>query len=552
MQEVRINNGNSASPFWGGFMGFVPFEVGLGSIAVPPPSLKSADEGFEHTHDMLFAFIHRSIVFDHNTNQVHVQSLLPGDAYFLQRVQRVIQYLAVQRSVAEWTACELAELAVLADYTSHMQIYPPDDEAYRQKVRQCQELIRAGESYELCLTAQTIIKIPRVANLEIPWLLYKRLRSRNPAPFGAFLRLGPATILSSSPERFLSWNRRGVCQMRPIKGTVQVGNGMTQQLAEEILQEPKERAENLMILDLIRHDLHGILGPGNVSVTGLMSVERYRTVWQLVSVIEGRFPAPKLRKRNATQRERDEADRQSRGLRKNVVGLDLLKGSLPPGSMTGAPKKRSCELLKSLEGNRARGIYSGVMGYLCVGGGGDFSVVIRTAFKWDDPCEAKAPTSRSSPGYDIWRIGAGGAITALSNEQAELKEMHGKLQSTLAAFNFSVQELNTSKAQVSASELMSPPRLLSVPGGRVPIAAWRRGGSLLWSAYASRPKVARDGIEPLRYAEFMAEVASVYDSPASTFPDLVERIYHAERDGRRRWSNGDASAKQVNGTGKSR
>lgn len=122
-----------------------------------------------------------------------------------------------------------------------------------------------------------------------------------------------------------------------------------------------------------------------------MSIEEYETVFQLVSVIEG-------------------------DLEQASSGIAVLSASLPPGSMTGAPKKRSCEMLKDIEGGKPRGLYSGVVGFLDVGGGGDFSVVIRTAFKWDDE-------------GDVWRVGAGGAITALSEAEAEWEEMMTKRES---------------------------------------------------------------------------------------------------------------------------
>lgn len=122
-----------------------------------------------------------------------------------------------------------------------------------------------------------------------------------------------------------------------------------------------------------------------------MSIEEYETVFQLVSVIEG-------------------------DLEPSASGMSVLAASLPPGSMTGAPKKRSCELLKDIEGGKPRGLYSGVVGFLDVGGGGDFSVVIRTAFKWDDE-------------GDLWRVGAGGAITALSEAGSEWEEMITKRES---------------------------------------------------------------------------------------------------------------------------
>jgi len=159
-----------------------------------------------------------------------------------------------------------------------------------------------------------------------------------------------------------------------------------------ILKSRKEQAENLMIVDLIRHDLSGVVGAGNVEVTKLMAMEEYETVYQLVSVIEGQMPPS--------------SDRTS---------IDVLAASLPPGSMTGAPKKRSCELLRDIE-KRRRGVYGGVLGYLDVGGGGDFSVVIRTV-------EVK--------GKNV-RVGAGGAVTTLSTSAGEFEEMLAKRESVLS------------------------------------------------------------------------------------------------------------------------
>lgn len=139
----------------------------------------------------------------------------------------------------------------------------------------------------------------------------------------------------------------------------------------------------------------------DVAVPKLMNVEEYETVFQLVSVISGQLPTSKpLPSPSSTDA-------------RTTSGVDVLRCSLPPGSMTGAPKKRSCELLQSLEDHKPRGIYSGVLGYMDVGGGGDFSVVIRTAFKWDGAGEP-------------WRIGAGGAVTVLSEAEAEFDEMNAK------------------------------------------------------------------------------------------------------------------------------
>ena len=187
-------------------------------------------------------------------------------------------------------------------------------------------------------------------------------------------------------------------------------------------------AENLMIVDLITHDLHGVVGE-NVTVKKFCGVEEYETVWQLVSVIEGTLP----RTTHSPEVEWG-------------LGWDLLSNSLPPGkspstcfpdcmltlecvpgSMTGAPKKRSVEILQTLE-DSDRSIYSGTFGYWCVSGAGDWAVTIRSCFKYDDGSGA-ADSDREE-----WKIGAGGAITALSTVEGEWDEMHLKLQSVFRMF----------------------------------------------------------------------------------------------------------------------
>ena len=261
----------------------------------------------------------------------------------------------------------------------------------------------------------------------VEWSMYLRLRNLNPAPFSAYVRLGSLTLLSTSPERFMSWDRSHVdsdhdgksavvqnCQFRPIKGTVKKshpdGTRLSLEEATQILGTAKERAENLMIVDLIRHDLHGVVGAGNVNVSQLMVVEEYATVYQLVSVIEG-----KLFNTHTPDK----------------TPIDVLAASLPPGSMTGAPKRRSCQLLKSLDGHHPRSVYSGVLGYMCATGRGDFSVAIRCMYKW---------AAEAAPDLDAWHVGAGGAVTTLSSVAGEWDEMTLKLDSTLELFKESYLE----------------------------------------------------------------------------------------------------------------
>lgn len=376
MRSQKATDGPATSPFWGGLIGFISYEAGLESIDVTP-SLSKLDHP-----DIWFVFVERSIVLDHLTGKTYVQSVRPTDDQWLKDTKSILERTSLVKT---------DDVRVTASL-----LHGPAKNEYCEKVRACQSQLRAGESYELCLTDQSTIHVSHDG-----WSLYRQLRSRNPAPFGAYLQFqsnsGPGlSVAGSSPERFLSWSRAGKCQFRPIKGTVKKAPGVTRAKAEEILGSAKERAENLMIVDLIRHDLAGVLGGNAVRVPKLMSIEEYETVFQLVSVIEGEMSP-------------------------STPGSAALAASLPPGSMTGAPKKRSCELLKDIEGDKPRGLYSGVIGFFDVGGGGDFSVVIRTAFRWEDER------------VDEWRIGAGGAITALSDAEAEWEEMVTKRESVLIA-----------------------------------------------------------------------------------------------------------------------
>jgi para-aminobenzoate synthetase len=372
----------------------------------------------------------------------------------------------------------------LISVEKRISITTPNHQAYEDKVRQCQQYIKLGESYELCLTDQTTVSVPRTSTTFSSWERYKILRRRQPAPFASYVKLGSVTLISSSPERFLKWNQNGKCELRPMKGTVRKTSSVsTLSAAKKILHTPKERAELLMIIDLIRHDLHGICGSGNVSVSKIFHIEEYKSVFQMVAVIEGQIP-PLFHVNSPSPQEPGVLN--SRLF--SYSGIDVLAASLPPGSMTGAPKKRSCEILQEMEGGKDRGLYSGVVGYIDVAGRGDWSVNIRCAYKYDAPVDPvssvtwnetfedllkQAATansdaisdSSSSEGsgtstpvnkqrgdgdatgntsnrssmiipsiIDTWQIGAGGAVTWLSTPEGEREEMLTKLRGTLAVF----------------------------------------------------------------------------------------------------------------------
>ena len=226
-----------------------------------------------------------------------------------------------------------------------------------------------------------------------PWSLYQSLREHNPAPFGAYLTLPDAAVLSSSPERFLRVDESRRVESRPIKGTRARGDDAVEdvRLARELDESEKDRAENLMIVDLVRNDLGRVCAPGSIRVPELMKIETYAAVFQMVSTVTGEL-APG----------RD--------------AFDLLRASFPPGSMTGAPKLASMRLIEALESVR-RGVYAGALGYLDVRGGLDLSVVIRTFV-----CKE----SRA-------HLHVGGGIVADSSPEAEYLESLDKARAPFAA-----------------------------------------------------------------------------------------------------------------------
>jgi len=253
-----------------------------------------------------------------------------------------------------------------------------------------QQLLAEGETYEVCLTDALVAEAePK------PLELYRALRRVNPAPFSSYVRFGDAAVLSSSPERFLRIGRDRWVEARPIKGTSRRGETPAEdiRLAEHLRSDEKNRAENLMIADLMRNDLGSVCEIGTVQVPELMRVETYETLHQLVTTVRGL-------------------------LREDLQPADCIRACFPPGSMTGAPKRRTMQIIDRLEGE-ARGVYSGAIGYLGLGGAADLSVAIRTIV-----C-----------GAEETRIGAGGAIVIQSDPEDEYEEMLLKAAAPMRAID---------------------------------------------------------------------------------------------------------------------
>ena len=261
-------------------------------------------------------------------------------------------------------------------------------EQYLADIARSQAELAAGESYEVCLTDQ----IWTDASPE-PFDLYRNLRRSNPAPFAAYLKLGEVAVVSSSPERFLSVDRDRRVEARPIKGTTPRSADPVEDAAlkAELTSDEKTYAEHLMIVDLLRNDLGRVCDVGSVDVPELMIVEDYATVHQLISTVEG-YLAP---------------DRTS---------VQCARACFPGGSMTGAPKERTMEIIDDLE-DVARGVYSGAIGYFGLDGSMDLSIVIRTIVL--------------RPGRTT--IGAGGAIVMQSDPEDEFDEILLKARAPMAA-----------------------------------------------------------------------------------------------------------------------
>lgn len=288
--------------------------------------------------------------------------------------------------------CASENTPVNAPELTELLLFPaPAAEAYMDAVRASQHEIYEGNSYEVCLTAQTNARIPNPSP-ELFFELYRRQRAHNSAPYAAYLRCGDFSVLSSSPERFLSVDTHRNAQTKPIKGTVPRGATPEEDAAAAawLRTDEKTRAENLMIVDLLRNDLSLVSEPHTVRVPVLMGVESYSTVHQLVSTVSSR-------------------------LREGVSAVAAARACFPGGSMTGAPKPSTMQIIEGLEG-RARGVYSGALGFVSVDGSANLSIVIRTLVAHDEGTVTLA---------------AGGAIVADSDPTAEYEEMLTKLRAAL-------------------------------------------------------------------------------------------------------------------------
>ena len=372
----------------GGYVGYFGYEaraaMGL-EHGHPVPGYLPAHEA--PTPDSLWLPAVRYLVHEHARPGCAARSWLVGDEPWCEAAE---QLLSAALNVAGERASE--NTPVNAPELAEPLLFPaPAAEAYMDSVRASQHEIYEGNSYEVCLTAQTNARIQNPSP-ELFFELYRRQRAHNSAPYAAYLRCGDFSVLSSSPERFLSVDEQRNAQTKPIKGTIARGATPEEDEAAAawLRTDEKTRAENLMIVDLLRNDLSLVSEPHTVRVPVLMGVESYSTVHQLVSTVSSR-------------------------LREGVSAVAAARACFPGGSMTGAPKPSTMQIIEGLEG-RARGVYSGALGFVSVDGSANLSIVIRTLVAHDD---------------GVVTLAAGGAIVADSDPTAEYEEMLTKLRAAL-------------------------------------------------------------------------------------------------------------------------
>ncbi|MBB6255248.1 para-aminobenzoate synthetase component 1 [Nitrospirillum iridis] len=374
-------------PFAGGAVGFMGYELGRHLERLPTPRRTGMN-----LPDMAFGLYDTAAVIDHMTGQGWVFSGAEREPDGAARP-------ALARRLAEGLLARLLAAPPPARDAGGPLIARPGWKAeltpahYRARVESILAYIQAGDIYQANMTQRFL---GRLRPGTTPWDAYCRLRPRLAAPFSAFLNLGDGRALASgSPERFLSLRADGMIETRPIKGTRprHADPARDAELAAELLASEKDRAENLMIVDLLRNDLSRVAQVGSVKVPSLWRLESYRTVHHLTSVVTAQ-------------------------LRPGLGPVDLLRAAFPGGSVTGAPKLRAMEIIHEVEPAR-RGPYCGSVMWIGWDGAMDSSIVIRTA---------------AVAGNRV-QVQAGGGIVADSDPEEEYQESLTKAKAILTALD---------------------------------------------------------------------------------------------------------------------
>jgi anthranilate synthase component 1/para-aminobenzoate synthetase len=373
-----------------------PCEFTLGWLGYLGYELKRETGGTDvaaTTPDACMIFAGRAVVLDHAEGSAWLLALDTPDADGWLAAARTAVGAASAAASAVSAAADEAPTFPAPVFTAR------DTEAgYKAKIAEAQHEIAEGNTYEVCLTTALTASAPTGPDGLDPWRTYLELRRRNPAPFASYLHFGDLAVASTSPERFLQLAAGGAMRAEPIKGTRRrdVDPSTDAALRQELASSAKDRAENIMIVDLLRNDLSHFAVPGSVSVSRLCTIESYATVHQMVSTID------------AT-------------LRPGLPRAEAVAACFPAGSMTGAPKVSTMAILDRLEA-APRGVYSGAIGYFSLNGAADLAVAIRTLV-----------ISDGGDGTAELSLGVGGAVTADSSPHEEYEEIRTKAFGVLSA-----------------------------------------------------------------------------------------------------------------------
>ena len=367
-------------PFSGGLVGMASFELGLRLEAMKRRPFRI--EGREPWPELVMLCYPAVLAFDHHQQTLTVigRGATPVEA---ETARDALIALYDQTPVAK-----SGPKSGNASFTDGPLDLETPDEVHEDKVAALVRQIHAGDLFQANLARGWSGRLK--ADIA-PGAVMAALHRRGPAPFGGFLTLGDRAILSNSPERFIALDVTGHLETRPIKGTRPRGQTPAEDaaLATELIASEKDRAENLMIVDLMRHDLSKVAEVGSVKVTALNALESYANVHHLVSTVTAQLSAGK-------------------------TAADVLAATFPPGSISGAPKVQAMKVIYEMEA--ARGPYCGSLFFIDAGGAMDSNVLIRTlALEKDD--------------NDRWHVRAcaGGGIVADSEPMAERIETETKL-----------------------------------------------------------------------------------------------------------------------------
>ena len=391
LNRYKIDDSPCPVPFTGGAVGYLGYDLCHFVERLP---VTTRDDVM--LPDCCIAFYDSVVAYDHVDNRVY--AIATG----LPEVDSVLRERKARQRIDELTylvchdgnsnnvkrAKRISSQSRFADVNNSVELrsnFTRDE--YIKAVENAIEYIANGDIFQVNLSQRFESDLT-----SDPYELYLRLRGINPSPFACYLNFGEVTVASASPERFLRLDGN-VVETRPMKGTRPRGQSPVKDdaLGAELLKSEKDRAENIMIVDLERNDLGKVCEYGSVKVSDLCTLEKYATVFQLTSTVAGRL--------------REDKDR-----------IDLLKAAFPGGSITGAPKVRAMEIIDELEPTR-RGIYTGSIGYLGFDGCMDLNIVIRTFV---------------IKGNRVY-FQVGGGIVSDSDPEAEYQETLDKARALMAA-----------------------------------------------------------------------------------------------------------------------